>query len=192
MKPVADKIDIDVLVSRPMSLKIVEKERPIERQTVFLEVLQRERKAVIDADKRAWSCGEHRNQPLTNASASPVLAWAGRRLNLLRDRETVGFVNAQCLETRPGRLCARVVDANVSFEQRTHLNALRECQALFSYSTLAAVETIGDIAQVRSRRTHASRFPQLLGPTGSNEGLPACYIRYRHIMKLSFISPVSS
>jgi hypothetical protein len=39
---VPQKIDIDILVSRPMALEIIEERWPVERQSVLLEVLQRE------------------------------------------------------------------------------------------------------------------------------------------------------
>ena len=40
MKAIAHKINVDVLVRRPMPLKIVEKCRPIVRKSVFLEIPQ--------------------------------------------------------------------------------------------------------------------------------------------------------
>jgi hypothetical protein len=47
MKAIAHKINVDVLVRWPMPLKIVEKCGPIVRKSVFLEILQRKRKAVV-------------------------------------------------------------------------------------------------------------------------------------------------
>jgi hypothetical protein len=47
---VSDELDVDILISRPMTLKIVEEGRPVERQSMLFEVLQRKRKAVVDAN----------------------------------------------------------------------------------------------------------------------------------------------
>jgi hypothetical protein len=41
---VTDKINVNVLVGRPVALEIVKEGRPVERQSVLLEVLQRESK----------------------------------------------------------------------------------------------------------------------------------------------------
>ena len=37
---VPNEIDVNVLVSRPMTLEVVKEERPVERQTVLLEISQ--------------------------------------------------------------------------------------------------------------------------------------------------------
>jgi hypothetical protein len=39
---VPNKINIDIVVSRPMALEIIKKRWPVERQFVLFEVLQRE------------------------------------------------------------------------------------------------------------------------------------------------------
>lgn len=45
------EVDIGViLIGRPMALEIVEEGRPVGRKPVGLEIMQGERKAVIDAD----------------------------------------------------------------------------------------------------------------------------------------------
>lgn len=82
---VPHKIDIDVFVSRPMTLEIVEERRPVERQSVSFEVLNRKRESVVYADK-CWSTFEkHRNQPFSNALASPVFTWTRWWWDFLRD-----------------------------------------------------------------------------------------------------------
>jgi hypothetical protein len=45
MKAVSHEVNIDVLVRRPVSLKVVEERRPIVRQVVFVEIFQREGKS---------------------------------------------------------------------------------------------------------------------------------------------------
>ena len=50
--PITHKINVDILVCRPVTLEIIKEERPVERQAVLLEVLQRERKTVVNTYKR--------------------------------------------------------------------------------------------------------------------------------------------
>jgi hypothetical protein len=46
-----------VLIRRPVSLEVFKKVRPIERESIPLKVLERERKAMIDADQCPdWFC----------------------------------------------------------------------------------------------------------------------------------------
>jgi len=94
------------------------------RQCVLLEISQRERESVVDADNRRRSFGEPLNQPLGNAPPSPILPRARRWLDFLRGSQTVGFANAQSLWARLGRLCARIVDADVAFECGVHHSGL--------------------------------------------------------------------
>jgi hypothetical protein len=56
---VADELDIGViLVGRPVALEIIEEARPVRRQSMRLEIAQREGKAVVDADQRGRILGE--------------------------------------------------------------------------------------------------------------------------------------
>jgi hypothetical protein len=54
----ADEIDVDVLVGRPMALEIVEKLLPVGWEIVKLKVPQRKRKAVVDADQSGNILGQ--------------------------------------------------------------------------------------------------------------------------------------
>jgi len=103
-----------------MALEVVTEELPIERYAMVLEISQRKRKAVVNADQRRRPFGEFFNQPPSNALASPILAWTGWRLDLLRGGRAVGCVNAQALKARRGRLSARIIDADVPFECGGH------------------------------------------------------------------------
>jgi hypothetical protein len=50
---IANKIHIGVLlIGRPVALEIVKEHAPIGSEPVFLEVLQRKRKTVVDANQR--------------------------------------------------------------------------------------------------------------------------------------------
>ena len=110
---VAHELDIDViLIGRPMALEIVEEARPVGQQPVRLEIAQRKRKAVVDADQRGRIFGEPFHQPFGNALAGPVFARARWRRNFLRRRLALGQIDAQALEARGRRFRARIVDAD--------------------------------------------------------------------------------
>jgi hypothetical protein len=113
-----------VRVGRPVALEIIEKRWPVERQSMLFEVFQRERKAVVDADERRWLFTKSLDQPLSDTSPRPILPRAGRRNDFLRVGRMVGCVNAQAPKARPGRLCARIVDADVAFEREVHARPL--------------------------------------------------------------------
>ena len=50
---IADEIDIGVvIVGRPVALEIVEERGPVRLESMHLEIAQRKRKAVVDADQR--------------------------------------------------------------------------------------------------------------------------------------------
>ena len=75
---VADEIDIGVvLVGRPVALEIVEERRPVGLQAMHLEIAQREREAVVDADQRRRVFGEPLDQPFGDALPRPVFARDG-------------------------------------------------------------------------------------------------------------------
>jgi hypothetical protein len=53
LKAVAHEVNVDILVRRPVPLKVVEERRPIVRQVVFVEIFQREGKAMVNPDEGA-------------------------------------------------------------------------------------------------------------------------------------------
>ena len=61
---VSDKIHTGVvLVGRPMKLEIVKERWPLRFEVVGLEIAQRERKAMVDADQRRSILGQPLDQP---------------------------------------------------------------------------------------------------------------------------------
>ena len=114
---VADEIDVGViLVGRPMALEIVEEGGPVGLQSMRLEIAQRKREAVVDADQRGRVLGQPFHQPFGDAASRPVFAERWRRQNLDRRRIALGQIDAQALQARGRRLRARIVDADVSGE----------------------------------------------------------------------------
>jgi len=103
-----------------VTLEIVEERRPVERQTVFLEVLQWKRKTVVDADQCRRPLGEPCNQPFGDSSACPLFAWTRGRQDFVRGIHAIGGVDAQTLEARRGRLSVGIVDADVTVEIGSH------------------------------------------------------------------------
>ena len=70
MHAIADEIDIGVIVvGRPMALEIVEEGRPVGLEAMHLEIAQRKREAVVDADQRGHILGEPLDQPFGDALA---------------------------------------------------------------------------------------------------------------------------
>jgi hypothetical protein len=51
MKAIAHEINVDVLVRRPVPLKVVKKCRPIVRQVVLIAIPQGKRKAVVNPNQ---------------------------------------------------------------------------------------------------------------------------------------------
>lgn len=81
------EIDISmVIVRRPMVLEVFQKRSPIERNMVLSEVAERERKAVVDANKRRYVLGQNLGQPLCDSAPRPIVLRTGWRLyfDLLR------------------------------------------------------------------------------------------------------------
>jgi hypothetical protein len=72
-----------------MTLKVVQKASPIERQTMLFEVSERERKAVVDANKRRDIFGQNLRQPFCDSSPCPILPSTRRRLDFNRRRVSV-------------------------------------------------------------------------------------------------------
>jgi hypothetical protein len=105
-----------VIVRRPMVLEVFQKRSPIERNMVLGEVAERERKAVIDADKRRHIFGQNHRQPLCDSAPSPILLRTGWRLHLDRLCVSVRHINAQTFETRNGCLRTGVVDSDIALE----------------------------------------------------------------------------
>ena len=106
-RALADKINVGViLVGRPMALEIVEEGGPIVLQSMHLEVAQRKRKAVVDADQRGQVLGQLVDQPFGNPTPRPVFLQRWRRQNLDRWCIALGQIDAQALQTRGRRLRA--------------------------------------------------------------------------------------
>jgi hypothetical protein len=101
------EVDIGVrFVRRPMPLKIEQEARPISWKAIFVEVLDGEREGVVDADEGRGVRREFLAKPLGETTASPVPAWAGRRLNLFRCAGALGSVNPEPFASGVGRLPA--------------------------------------------------------------------------------------
>ena len=76
------EIDIGaVMIRRPMLLKIVQENVPVVREAVFLEVLEREGKPVVNSDQRRRFFRESLDQPFRDALACPVSTEARGRRN---------------------------------------------------------------------------------------------------------------
>ena len=77
------EVDVDVrFVGRPVFLEIEQEVRPVSWKAVLIEVLDGERESVVDPYDDRNVRSEFGAKPLREPSASPVPAWAGRRLNL--------------------------------------------------------------------------------------------------------------
>jgi hypothetical protein len=81
-----------------VAVEIVEEVPPVGRQQVNLEVAQREREGVVDADQRRRILGEPFHQPFGDAPARPVFVQARRRLDFHRARIAFGQIDAQALK----------------------------------------------------------------------------------------------
>ncbi|GBL38872.1 hypothetical protein EMGBD2_01300 [Nitrospirota bacterium] len=77
--PVTHELDVNVLVGGPVPLKIIEKLVPVRRQMVNLEIAQRKRESVVDADKRGGVLAQPRHKPFGNPAPGPVFARRCRR-----------------------------------------------------------------------------------------------------------------
>src|ERR1700722_19393406 len=75
-KIVADEIDVDVPVGRPMPLEIVKKVGPIRFQAVRLEISNWKREGVVDTDRGGAIFGKPFDQPFGDAKTGPVFARA--------------------------------------------------------------------------------------------------------------------
>ena len=91
-----------------------------------LEIAQRKREAVVDADQRGRILGQPLHQPFGDAASGPVFARARRRRNLDRRRIALGQIDAQALQAGGRRFRARIVDADVCGRRRaSHATALK-------------------------------------------------------------------
>jgi hypothetical protein len=113
-RAVANEIDVNVLVGRPMMLEIIEEGWPVRLEAMNLEIAQREREAVIDADQRRHVLGQSLYQPFCNPAPGPI--FPGRRWRWYSDWQRVAFglIDAQTLQARTRRPSLRVVDFDVS------------------------------------------------------------------------------
>ena len=81
---------------------------------------------MVDADE-GWDVPvEFLAEPFSETTASPIPAWAGRRLNLYRLAGALGGVNPEPLATGVCGLRAGVVDADVAFEMGQPRNLPRD------------------------------------------------------------------
>ena len=99
-----------------MSVEVIEEGRPVERQSVSLEILHREGKAVIDANQRPFRIGKPFDQPFADAPSCPILARTRRWRHFSRRSGTIREINAQSFQARPGRFRAGIVDAYIAIE----------------------------------------------------------------------------
>src|ERR1035437_8692134 len=97
-------------------MEINQKVFPVAGEPVLLKVGQRKREAVVDTDEGGGVPVEFLAEPFGKATASPVPAWTGRRLNLFRRAGALGDVHPEPPATGFGRHRAGIVDADVAFE----------------------------------------------------------------------------
>ncbi len=69
---------------------------------MHLEIAQREREPVVDANERGHVLGEPLDQPFRNALSGPVCAWGWRRVNLRQCYIEPGQIDAQALRLAVG------------------------------------------------------------------------------------------
>jgi hypothetical protein len=81
-----------------MTLKVLQKGSPIERQTMLCEVPEREGKAVIDADKRRDIFGQNLLQPFCDPAPCPILPCTRGRLDFNRRRVSARDIYTQAFE----------------------------------------------------------------------------------------------
>ena len=86
---------------------------------------------MIDPDERCHVLGEALGQPLREFAACPIFARARRWPKFPRQRTSIRLIDSQPRKARCGRLCARVVDADVSMKGRAgHIHMQRsKCRA---------------------------------------------------------------
>src|SRR5262249_43927568 len=101
-------------VGWPVAMEVVEEGRPVWLQTVHLEIAQRKREAVVDADERWWTVGQLLHQPFGYGSPGPISPCGG--VGLLRPRGVLGQIDAQPRQHCGRRLGARIVDTDISLE----------------------------------------------------------------------------
>ena len=107
-------------------MEINQKVFPVAGEPVLLKVGQRKREAVVDTDEGGGVPVEFLAEPLGETTASPIAAWAGRRLNLYRFAGALGHEHAESLATGVCGLCAGVIDANVAVEMGQPRNLPRD------------------------------------------------------------------
>jgi hypothetical protein len=119
-----DEIDVGGgFICQQMLLKIVRERRPIVRETILLEILQRERKTVVNAYQRGDRLRETFDEPMRNRLACPVFSWTGSWSNFARLTGAIRYLHAQPIKAGLTRLGAGVVDPNVSLKCRAHIFA---------------------------------------------------------------------
>jgi hypothetical protein len=68
-----------LFICRPVTLKIIQKRHPIERQVILLKILEREGEAMVYTDQGWCFLGQRGCQPLRDTSTAPVLTQSRRR-----------------------------------------------------------------------------------------------------------------
>jgi len=81
---VADEVDVDVLIGRPMPLEVFEEGWPVERQLVGLEIGQGKGEGMVNANQGGRVFRQSLRQVPSQALPGPILARARRRWDLDR------------------------------------------------------------------------------------------------------------
>lgn len=126
-----DKIHVYmILIGRPMPVEVVEEGRPVERQSVPLEILHREGEAVIDADQRPLRIGKPFDQPFADTPSCPILARARRWRHFCRRSGSICEIDAQTLQARRWSFSTGIVNADIAIEDWA-MNGGRQLQLPF-------------------------------------------------------------
>src|SRR5580704_4974116 len=91
----ANEIYINVLVGGPVELEVVQKRGPIQGQLVLLEILERKRKSVVNANQRWLTFGKQLHQPLRDTTTGPNFFRSTRRRRFRWRRASIRHVHPQ-------------------------------------------------------------------------------------------------
>ena len=133
---------------------------------MHLEIAQRKREAVVDADQRRRVLGQPLDQPFGDAAPRPVFARRWRRQHLDRRRVALGQIDAQTLQARGRRLRARIVDADISREGHYLVSTREDWDGLSSRLPACA-------PAIKSVRTEADLW---VTPFDGYRGQPRSYL----------------
>jgi hypothetical protein len=98
----------------PVFLEVLQKLLPVSRDAVLLEIRNREREPMVDADDGRSVAAKFFTEPLSKAASCPVFSGTRRRLNLLRRFGVFSDVNSETFATRIWSLRTGIVDAYVT------------------------------------------------------------------------------